>query len=116
MAMRAVRNPQRVVDEGRFLEFGSRRTLLWFFESHPELFFDGKYWDAAYATLDYGLATATDDAKAQVVRYYSGLLADAIWLAEQDPADLGSATRTRLLRAALALDLLASSSDVEGEV
>ncbi len=115
MATRSVRNPQQAISEGRFLEFAPRKTLLTFVQNHPELFFDGKYWDAAYSSLDYGLASATEDAQAQVVRYYSALLMDAIWLAEQDPADLGVASRARLLRAALALELLAGNAAAESD-
>jgi hypothetical protein len=115
MATRSVRNPQQAISEGRFLEFAPRKTLLTFVKNHPELFFDGKYWDAAYSSLDYGLASATEEAQAQVVRYYSALLMDAIWLAEQDPADLGVASRARLLRAALALELLAGNAAVESD-
>jgi len=36
------------------------------------------------------------------------LLVDAVWLADQDPDDLAEAGRGRLLRGALALELLAS--------
>ena len=78
-------------------------------EAHPELFFDGRYWDVEYATLDYGRATATEAAQAQILRYYASLLTDAVWLAEQDPTDLAEASRARLLRAALALELLTAN-------
>ncbi len=115
MATRSVRNPQQAISDGRFLEFAPRKTLLAFVQNHPSLFFDGKYWDAAYSSLDYGLPSATEEAQAQVVRYYSALLMDAIWLAEQDPADLGIASRARLLRAALALELLAGNAAVESD-
>lgn len=113
MATRSVRNPQQAIGEGRFLEFAPRKTLLEFVQSHPELFFDGKYWDAAYSSIDYGLVSATEEARAQVLRYYAGLMMDAIWLAEQDPGELAAASRSRLLRAALALDLLAGSTALE---
>jgi len=109
MANRSVPNPQQVLDEGRFLEFAPYKTLLRFLEAHPELFFDGRYWDVEYATLDYGRATATEAAQAQILRYYASLLTDAVWLAEQDPTDLAEASRARLLRAALALELLTAN-------
>ncbi|PYI92468.1 MAG: ATP-binding protein [Verrucomicrobia bacterium] len=110
MASRAVSEPQRVLAQGRFLEFAPRRALLTFFQKHPELFFDGNYWDEQYAGLDFGSASATEEARARLVAYYFTLLADAAWLAENEPADLADASRVRLLRAALALDLLAPTS------
>jgi len=115
MAARSAPNPQAAINEGRFLEFAPRKTLLKFFERHPELFFDNRYWDAAYAVLDYGDAAATEEARLQVVRYYSSLLTDALWLVEHDPNELSEATRARLLRAALALELLAADAGPEDE-
>lgn len=114
MATRSVPNPQQIISGGRFLEFAPRKTLLQFFGTHPELFFDGRYWDTAYDTLDYGRPAATEEAQSQVVRYYASLLTDAIWLAEQDPTDLAAASRPRLLRAAMALELL-SAAPLEDE-
>jgi hypothetical protein len=107
--------PQTAILEGRFLEFAPRRTLLTFFERHPDLFFDGRYWDEAFSTLDYGHSLATDEARSQRIRYYTSLLTDAIWLAENDPAELNIASRARLLRAALALDLLAPTGRQQEE-
>lgn len=115
MAVRSVRNPDEVISGGRFLEYAPRKTLLRFFERHPELFFDGKYWDDVYATLDYGNAAATEEGQAQLVSYYASLVVDAIWLAEQEPDDLAAASRSRLLRASLAIELLAPFSPQEAE-
>jgi hypothetical protein len=109
MATRSVQNPQQVIATGRFLEYAPTKTLRGFFERHPELFFDGRYWDAPYASLDFGVPAATEEAQSQVAGHYESLLADAIWLAEQGPADLGGVSRPRLLRAALALELLEPS-------
>jgi hypothetical protein len=95
-----------VVAGGRFLEFAGGKTMLRFFGAHPELFFDGKQWDRRYVDLDYGHPTATDEARSSLVRYYSNLLEDVVWLAGKDTTDLAAAPRARLLRAALALDLL----------
>jgi len=115
MAARSAPNPQGAISEGRFLEFAPRKTLLKFFEKHPELFFDGRYWDAPYSVLDYGDAAATEEARLQVARYYSSLLTDALWLGEHDPNELSEASRARLLRAALALELLAANEETEDE-
>ena len=113
MATRQLTNPQRAISAGRFLEYAPRTSILKFFSRHPELFFDGQYWDDSYSELDYGRPSATDEARAQLVRYYEGLLADAIWLAEQDVDDLAIAGRARVLRASLSLELLAPSAALD---
>jgi hypothetical protein len=107
MATRAAGKPDTVISDGRFLEYGTARVIRDFFSSHPELFLDGKCWDDAYSTLDYGRPAVTQAAQADVVRYYQSLLADAVWLSEQEVDDLSSVQRTRLLRAQLAMELLA---------
>ena len=94
---------------------GALQEVAAFFEKHPELFFDGRHWDAPYSVLDYGDAAATEEARLQVVRYYSSLLTDALWLGEHDPNELSEASRARLLRAALALELLAGNEETEDE-
>lgn len=113
MATRGAGNPQQAIKQGRFLEFAANRVLEEFFLRHPELFFDGKYWDVAYSSLDYGRASANEEARTRVVQYFRGLISDAAWLAEQDPTDLALASRPRLLRAALALDLLAPDKEID---
>jgi hypothetical protein len=97
------------VGDGRFLEFAPRVSVWRFFERHPELFFDGKLWEVQYSNLDYGNARATEEARNQLVRYYSGLIGDAVWLAENEPTDLAMGSRDRLLRAALSLQILGNS-------
>jgi hypothetical protein len=114
MAIKGVKNPQQRIAKGRFLEFAPRVTLLIFFERHPELFLDGRYWNDEYATLDYGRVTATEEARARVVRQYLNLLSDVVWLDEQDPSDLVMmASRARLLRAKLAIELLSLNVNAE---
>ena len=113
MAARMVPNPQSAIAQGGFLEYAPFRTLLSFFQKHPELFLDGRYWETAYESLDYGTSSATDEARARIIHYYLGLLSDAVWLAEQHPSDLSQASRERLLRTSLALDLLAPSADID---
>ncbi len=114
MATRAAGNPQAVIAEGRFLEYAPPPVVGDFFATHPELFLDGNCWDDAYATLDYGRPSATQAAQAQVVRYYESLFADAVWLAEQDAGDLVDTHRPRLLRAQLAIELLAPMTEEAG--
>jgi len=105
MASRNVRNFDQIIAGGRFLEFVSSTALRRFFERHPELFF-GRYWDEPYEDQGLDLPQAIDEARTRLVAYYSGLISDAAWLADQEPADLDASSRERLLRAALALDLL----------
>lgn len=107
MATRSAGNPQAVIANGRFLEYAPPRAIADFFSCHPELFLDGKCWDDAHAALDYGRPLATQEAQQRVVSYYQSLLADAVWVADQDASDLGDANRARLLRAQLAIELLA---------
>ena len=51
-------------------------------------------------------ADANEIAQAHVVRRYSSLLADAVWVANQDPGDLANLDRARLLRVQTAVELL----------
>lgn len=102
-----------VIRQGRFLEFAPRAALRRFFEAHPELFMDGKYFDVPYNSLDFGREDVTTAARDRIRRTYVSLLTDAIWLAEEDPSELAEASRARLLRAALALEVL--ESEVAGE-
>lgn len=114
MAGRTVPEPKvKILGSGRFLEFAPGWLLQRFFEQHPELFLDGRYWDVSYEGIDYGREDLTATAREQIVRYYSSLLTDTIWLAEQDLEELTDASRTRLLRAALAVDILESETAVE---
>ncbi len=90
--------------------------LLNIIEHHPELFFDGHYWNEEYESLDYNNPAITEEARRRTLEHFLGLLEDAVWLEELDPADAALYGRERLLRAALALDLLgkATSSGSEG--
>jgi len=116
MATRSVGNPQQVISEGRFLEFAPPKMIFDFVIAHPDLFLDGRCWDDSYAGLDYLHPAATDEARKRVVRHYEALLADVVWLSEQDAADLEIAPRERVLRAALAIELLAPTPrDAAGE-
>jgi hypothetical protein len=94
------------ITNGRWFESAPKQTLPRFLAAHPELFFDGRYWDVPYGELDYGLPSANQEARGRLVRHYTGLLNDAVWLADQDAEDLADASRERLLRAALSLELL----------
>lgn len=110
MATRSTGSPQAVIGKGRFLEYAPPRVVRDFVSTHPELFFDGKCWDDAYGTLDYGVPSATQEAQSRVLKHYEALIADAVWIADQDTADLSETERSRLLRAQLAIDLLAPTA------
>ena len=107
MASRGVTNPHGAIDDGRFLQYASPSIISDFVLSNPAMFFDGNYWDEAYSALDFGSSAATDEARARTFGHYRGLLADAVWLAQQTPSELESMTRERLMRAFLATELLA---------
>jgi hypothetical protein len=106
MAAKFVTHPQRAIDDGSFLEYAPYDILRSFLERHPELFFDGTYWDVPYQDLAAAYTADMDDACAALVRFYVGLLDDAIWLANQDSVDVERVSRDRLLRAALSTNLL----------
>lgn len=112
MAIRNVANHNTAIADGRFLLYAPKKALAQFFSRHPEMFLDGKCWDTAFADLDYESQAATDEARDRIKRHYESLFADAVWLAEQEAEDLANAPRQRLLRAALALELL--EPDVAG--
>lgn len=114
MAARMVSNPRDMIAQGRFLEYAPPRVIMEYIIDHPELFFDGRCWDSAYSALEFPHQDATEDARRRVVRRYEALLSDLVWLIEQEIEDLAGTQRERILRAALALDLLVPVTVAEG--
>lgn len=106
MVARGVTAPREAIASGAFLAYAEPQTIRSFFSRHPELFLDGKFWEDAYATLDYGAPDVTEEARGLLRARYDGYLADAVWLAGQSPADLERNGRDALIRAALSLKLL----------
>jgi hypothetical protein len=106
MVARGVTTPRDPITSGAFLAYAEPQTIRGFFSRHPDLFLDGKYWEDAYATLDYGAADVTEEARELIRARYDGYLADAVWLAGQSPADLERTWRDVLIRATLSLKLL----------
>ena len=106
MVARGVAAPKDAISSGAFLAYAEAQTVRGFFNRHPELFLDGKYWDDAYAGLDYGAADVNEEARALLKARYDGYLADAVWLANQSPADLERTGRDAIIRATLSLKLL----------
>jgi len=95
-----------VIASARFLEYAPSWILLKVIELHPEWFFDGAYWHVPFDSIDYGSSQLTEAAQNRAMKHALALVADAAWLAEADSEELMQADRTRLLRAALALELL----------
>ncbi|GJI99175.1 hypothetical protein RugamoR57_58930 [Duganella caerulea] len=106
MAGRGVADPRALIVDGRYWDYADGNTVRRFFTRHPELFLDGGYWEDAYAVLDFGAADVTNDAKATTVARFDAYLGDAIWLADQTPADLARASRDTVIRATCSLRLL----------
>lgn len=106
MAQRGVTTPAALVADGGFVEFLDRQALRHFFENHPELFLDGRYWEDPYSALDFGDAVSTALARKRAADRYASLLADAAWTADLDPTDLARRGREELIRAAISVQLL----------
>ena len=111
MAHRNVANHTAAVADGGFWVYADPQSLRRLFSRHPELFFDGKYWEDPYETLNYGAPQVTEDAKAAIVARYDAYLGDAVWLANQTPTDLEGTSRDAIIRAACSLRLLGSDVD-----
>ena len=111
MAHRNVANHAEAVADGSFWAHADPRSLRGLFSRHPELFLDGKYWEDPYRALNYGAPQVTEDAKAAARSRYEAYLDDAVWLANQTPADLEGTSRDAIIRAACSLRLLRSDVD-----
>ena len=77
-----------------------------FVRDHPELYFDGKFWDQPYVGLDYGSPSVNAEARIGVLERYDNYIADAVWLASQTPRDLDRSDRDALIRSTLSLRLI----------
>jgi hypothetical protein len=113
MAHRGVTDPGRFTSDGAFVEFLDRTRLRFFFERHPELFLDGRYWDDPYSAVDFGDGASTDLARRRVVDRFANLISDAAWIAELDPTDLIRAGREELIRAAISVRLLRPDREMD---
>jgi hypothetical protein len=102
--------PADSISSGSFLAHAEPQSIRTFLFAHPELFFDGKYWEDAYAELDYGTPAMTEEARQLVTSRFDGYMADTVWLAGQTPGDLERVGRVALIRATLSLKLLQPDS------
>lgn len=111
MARRGVTNSSGLLANGGFVEYLDGHSLAALFERHPELFLDGRFWDAPYASIDLGDPAATNTARRVIVDRFANLIGDAARVAIMDPADLLRDSRDELIRMVLSLRLL--QPDVE---
>jgi hypothetical protein len=105
LAGRKIKPTEATVD-GSFLQYAPFDIIKTLVKNRPELCFDGKVWDAAFADLDYGNVEITEEARNSVVSKYLGLMSDAIWLSKQDSSDLARSSRDEIIRAVKSLQLL----------
>lgn len=111
VALSGASSLQTVVQSGEFLTYAEPAAVRDFVRTHPDLYFDGKYWDQPWATLDFGDAAINAEARKAVVDRMDSYLADATWLLTQSAHDLERADRDALVRASIAIRLL--RADVE---
>lgn len=114
MAQRGVVAPQSMIGNGGFLSMLEPHSIVRFVTMHPELVFDGKCWDIAYSSLDYGSPETTAAAQQRVLGDLNSLLADALWLAQQDIAVIRQASHARLIRCMASLELAGETMRDEG--
>ncbi|WP_026987050.1 ATP-binding protein [Fodinicurvata fenggangensis] len=105
--------PDQVTNDGSFLEYAPYETLESIIDSYPEYCFDGKVWDDAYETLDYGDASITNSAREATRERYKALLRDVIWLARQEGNDFSDIRREELVRSLMSLRLLWPDAEVQ---
>jgi len=111
MATNGVQDSQSVISKGMFLEFATPYTVLGFVERHPEVFFDGNLWDAKFATISYENIDAKKMAQESVMRQFTSLVNDVIWLSQQATATLSGDKEGLMLRSKIALETLRSYRD-----
>jgi hypothetical protein len=111
MANRGVPDRLQLISSNRFWEYADFESVRGLFRRRPEIFLDGRYWNDSYSSIDFGSASVTDQARKIVLSRYDAYLGDAIWLANQSPADVDRASRDAVIRATCSVRLL--KSDVE---
>jgi hypothetical protein len=100
-----------VIENGDFLKFCERKTLLEFFEANAELYFDGRFWKILYSDLSTGNRNIADVdlQRKEILKEYRGLVQDVIWLERQGQHVIESCPRARVLRSILSIRLLKSN-------
>jgi Histidine kinase-, DNA gyrase B-, and HSP90-like ATPase len=106
MANRGVQRHKAQIAEGRFWEYADFDSVRALFNRHPAFFLDGAYWNDVYAKVDFGSAAINEQARRDVQSRYDAYLGDAIWLANQTPAEIERASRDTIVRATCSVKLL----------
>jgi hypothetical protein len=108
MAHRGVLDRRGLIADGRFWDYADPDSLRGLFNRHPAIFLDGKFWNDAYTSLDFGSPAVTEQARRTVEARYDAYLSDAVWLANQSVADIDRASRDAVIRATCSVRLLKS--------
>ena len=108
MANRGVPDHKALIADGRFWDYADPESLRTLFNRHPEVFLDGKFWNDPYTSVDFGSTAVTEEARRSVRARYDAYLNDAVWLANQSPADIDRASRDAVIRATCSVRLLKS--------
>lgn len=108
MANRGVQDHKALIADGRFWDYADPESLKSLFGRHPEFFLDGRYWNDAYVRLDFGNDAVSEQARLAVRSRYDAYLNDAVWLANQSPADVERTNRDAVIRASCSVRLLKS--------
>ncbi len=106
MANRGVPDHKALIADGRFWDYADPESLRTLFNRHPEIFLDGKFWNDPYTSVDFGSVAVTEQARRSVRARYDAYLGDAVWLANQSPADIERANRDAVIRATCSVRLL----------
>lgn len=112
IASTGISGAQVIIESGEFLSYAEAPDIRQFVQSHPELFFDGKFWAQPYSSLEYGDVVVNAEARERVMERYGAYLADAVWIASQSPRDLDRCDRDELIRATLSVRLLGQDGSV----
>lgn len=108
MVHRGVPDHRILIEDGRFWDYADPESLRALFNRRPAIFLDGKFWDDPYTSLDFGNVAVTEQARYSVQARYDSYLSDAVWLANQSPADIDRASRDTIIRATCSVRLLKS--------
>ena len=108
MATSGIQDSQHIISKGMFLEFATPYTILGFVERHPEVFFDGSLWDAKFTTISYENIDAKRMAQESLLRQFTSLVNDIIWLSQQNGYPTADEKNNLVLRSKIALDTLRS--------
>lgn len=111
MAISGIHDSQLIISKGMFLEFATPYTILGFIERHPEVFFDGTFWDAKFSSISYEDIDAKRIAQESILRQFISLVNDVIWLSQQSLSAITDENEGLIIRAKIALEILRSYRD-----